>query len=42
MSWSIRRKLGGTPVGATASAEGVDVFDRHTDFNPFALQRESA
>jgi hypothetical protein len=23
-------------------AEGVDVFDRHTDFNPFALQRESA
>jgi uncharacterized integral membrane protein (TIGR00697 family) len=24
------------------AAEGVDVFDRHTDFNPFALQRRSA
>ncbi len=24
------------------AAEGVDVYDRHTDFNPFTLQRESA
>jgi uncharacterized integral membrane protein (TIGR00697 family) len=24
------------------AAEGVDVFDRQTDFNPFAMQRESA
>jgi hypothetical protein len=29
-------------VGKLKAAEGVDVFDRHTDFNPFALQRESA
>jgi uncharacterized integral membrane protein (TIGR00697 family) len=29
-------------VGKLKSAEGVDVFDSHTDFNPFALQRESA
>jgi len=28
MSWSIRRKLRGTPVGATASAAGVDVHGR--------------
>jgi hypothetical protein len=29
-------------VGKLKAAEGVDVFDRHTNFNPFALQRESA
>jgi hypothetical protein len=29
-------------VGKLKSAEGADAFDRHTDFNPFALQRESA
>ena len=29
-------------VGRLKAAEGVDVFDRHTDFNPFAMQRESA
>jgi uncharacterized membrane protein len=27
MSWSIRRKLGGTPVGTTTSADGVDARD---------------
>jgi hypothetical protein len=29
-------------VGRLKAAEAVDVYDRHTDFNPFALQRESA
>jgi len=29
-------------VGWLKAAEGVDAYDRHTDFNPFALQRESA
>ena len=29
-------------VGRLKAAEGVDHYDRHTDFNPFALQRESA
>ena len=29
-------------VAKLKSAEGVDVFDLHTDFNPFALRRESA
>ena len=29
-------------VGRLKAAEGVDPFDRHTDFNPFALQREGA
>ena len=29
-------------VGKLKSSEGVDAFDRHTDFNPFALLRESA
>jgi hypothetical protein len=29
-------------VGRLKAAEGVDAFDRHTDFSPFALQRESA
>ena len=28
MSWSIRRKLGGTPVSTTAPAEGIDAADR--------------
>lgn len=31
MSWSIRRKLGATPVGATATAEGVN---RHEHLLP--------
>ena len=29
-------------VARLKAAEGVDVFDRNTDFNPFAMQRESA
>ena len=29
-------------VGRLKTAERVDAYDRHTDFNPFALQRESA
>jgi len=29
-------------VGKLKSSEGVDAFDRHTDFNPFSLQREGA
>jgi queuosine precursor transporter len=29
-------------VGRLKAAESVDYYDRHTDFNPFALQRESA
>ena len=29
-------------VGRLKAAEGVDVYDRHTDFNPFAIHRESA
>ncbi len=29
-------------VNRLKAVEGVDTFDRHTDFNPFALQRESA
>jgi len=29
-------------VGRLKAAEGVDYFDRHTDFNPFALERRSA
>ena len=28
MSWSIRRRLHGIPVGAAVSAEGVDVHGR--------------
>jgi len=28
MSWSLRRKLGVTPIGATASAEGMDAHGR--------------
>jgi Endosomal/lysosomal potassium channel TMEM175 len=28
MSWSLRRKLGVTSIGATASAEGVDARGR--------------
>jgi uncharacterized membrane protein len=28
MSWSIRRKLGGTPVSPTVPAEGIDAHDR--------------
>jgi uncharacterized integral membrane protein (TIGR00697 family) len=29
-------------VARLKTAESVDYYDRHTDFNPFALQRESA
>ncbi len=29
-------------VGRLKAAEGVDAFDRHTDFNPFTVRRESA
>jgi uncharacterized integral membrane protein (TIGR00697 family) len=29
-------------VGRLKAAESVDFYDRHTDFNPFTLQRESA
>jgi uncharacterized integral membrane protein (TIGR00697 family) len=29
-------------VNRLKAAEGIDVFDRHTDFNPFTLQRDSA
>ncbi len=29
-------------VGRLKAIEGTDAFDRHTDFNPFALQQEKA